>query len=167
MSNRIQIRRGTTSEWTAANPVLAVGEPGLDTTIGDIKLGNGVTAWASLPFVTGATRYVTVPTAWVIPTYATGWAAYGAGYSVPGYRKIGDVVYLRGLIVASAGVGQPMFTLPVGFRPPSICLVDTHNSDYAVTRIDIGTDGVVSTPQPAVVSGKWVALDNLQFSVTA
>ncbi len=48
---QIQLRRGTTAEWTAANPViLAAGEPGLDTTLGQIKIGDGTTAWASLPW---------------------------------------------------------------------------------------------------------------------
>lgn len=46
---RIQVRRGTTAAWVAANPILAIGEPGVDTTTGDFKFGDGVTAWLSLP----------------------------------------------------------------------------------------------------------------------
>ena len=51
MIAQIQIRRGTTAEWAAADAVvLAVGEPGYDTTLKRLKMGDGVTAWASLPW---------------------------------------------------------------------------------------------------------------------
>lgn len=46
---RIQIRRGTAAAWTAANPVLLMGELGLETDTKVQKTGDGVTAWVSLP----------------------------------------------------------------------------------------------------------------------
>lgn len=45
---QIRLRRGTTAEWSAANPVLASGELGVDLTLGKIKLGDGVSVWSSL-----------------------------------------------------------------------------------------------------------------------
>jgi len=45
---RIQMRRGTAAQWASVNPVLAAGEWGLDTTNRIVKIGDGVTAWASL-----------------------------------------------------------------------------------------------------------------------
>lgn len=53
MSQQIQLRRGTTAQWAAANPTLAVGEIGIDTTLNKFKIGNGSTAWSSLTFVDG------------------------------------------------------------------------------------------------------------------
>lgn len=50
MSIRIQLRRGTTTQWSTANPVLADGEIGLDTTLDKFKIGDGTTAWNSLSF---------------------------------------------------------------------------------------------------------------------
>jgi lysophospholipase L1-like esterase len=50
----IKTRRGTAAQWTAANPVLADGEPGWDSTAQRLKIGDGTTAWASLPFEGGA-----------------------------------------------------------------------------------------------------------------
>lgn len=47
MSITIQIRRGTAAEWTAANPVLASGELGLETDTGKIKVGDGIATWNS------------------------------------------------------------------------------------------------------------------------
>ena len=46
----IKLRRDTTEAWAAANPVLADGEPGLNTTLGLVKYGNGITAWNSLAY---------------------------------------------------------------------------------------------------------------------
>ena len=48
---KIQIRRGTTAEWAAANPVLLVGERGYDTTARRSKIGDGSTLWNSLEFL--------------------------------------------------------------------------------------------------------------------
>ncbi|MXG89901.1 hypothetical protein [Nocardioides flavescens] len=45
----IKLRRGTTAQWQASNPVLAAGEPAFDITTGFIKMGDGETAWADLP----------------------------------------------------------------------------------------------------------------------
>lgn len=50
MAVQIQLRRGTASEWTSANPVLAVGEMGLETDTLKYKIGNGSTAWTSLSY---------------------------------------------------------------------------------------------------------------------
>ena len=47
---QIQIRRDVAANWTAANPVLKSGEPGLETDTGRLKFGDGATAWNSLPY---------------------------------------------------------------------------------------------------------------------
>ncbi len=54
MAEIIQIRRDTAANWTAANPVLAQGEMGLETDTIKIKWGNGVTAWNNLAYFTAA-----------------------------------------------------------------------------------------------------------------
>jgi hypothetical protein len=62
MAVRIQTRRGTAAEWTAANPVLAEGESGFEKDTAREKVGDGVTAWNALgyrdtlPVFTAATR---------------------------------------------------------------------------------------------------------------
>ncbi len=47
----IKIRRGLSSEWQSANPVLALGEQGYDVDLMRVKVGDGVTQWLSLPFI--------------------------------------------------------------------------------------------------------------------
>lgn len=60
----IQIRRGTASQWTSANPTLASGEQGFETDTNKLKIGNGSTAWNSLSYaITGALGTVTSITA--------------------------------------------------------------------------------------------------------
>lgn len=50
MANRLQIRRGTAAAATASNPILAQGELGIETDTKKCKIGDGVTAWNSLPY---------------------------------------------------------------------------------------------------------------------
>lgn len=48
VTRKIQVRRGTASQWSTSNPVLSSGEFGYDTTNKVLKIGDGATAWASL-----------------------------------------------------------------------------------------------------------------------
>lgn len=50
MSSRFQFRRGTATQWTAANPTLAEGELGLELDTSLYKIGDGTTAWNSLAY---------------------------------------------------------------------------------------------------------------------
>lgn len=50
MGTRIQIRRDTSTNWSLNNPVLAIGEPGLETDTQIVKYGDGVTSWNNLPY---------------------------------------------------------------------------------------------------------------------
>jgi hypothetical protein len=50
MAVRIQFRRGTAAEWTAANPVLAAGELGIELDTNKYKIGDGATVWNSLDY---------------------------------------------------------------------------------------------------------------------
>ena len=49
---RIQIRRGTASDWTSVNPVLAAGEAGVEVDTLQIKIGDGTSNWSSLGYAT-------------------------------------------------------------------------------------------------------------------
>ncbi|MCM1217992.1 MAG: DUF6273 domain-containing protein [Lachnospiraceae bacterium] len=53
---KMRQRQGTASEWESKNPVLAAGEFGYDTTNDKLKIGDGKTAWNSLPTFT-TTRF--------------------------------------------------------------------------------------------------------------
>lgn len=53
MTTRIKLRRDTSANWLSANPILAAGEPGLETDTKKIKYGDGVTSYNELPHAGG------------------------------------------------------------------------------------------------------------------
>jgi hypothetical protein len=84
MAVQLQFRRGTASEWTNANPILAEGELGLELDSNKFKLGNGNTRWNSLLYT--STFNITKDTSSDIayPTYVTGLGVISAGISTQG-----------------------------------------------------------------------------------
>jgi hypothetical protein len=50
MATRMQQRRGTAAQWTAANPILSAGEIGFESDSGQFKIGDGTTAWVNLTY---------------------------------------------------------------------------------------------------------------------
>lgn len=49
---RIKLRRATSAEWTAGNKILSDGEFGYEKVTRKFKIGDGTTAWNSLPYAT-------------------------------------------------------------------------------------------------------------------
>lgn len=60
---RIQIRRDTAANWTSSNPVLAAGEPAVETDTGKTKVGDGVRNWNTLPYEIAASLSSAAPAA--------------------------------------------------------------------------------------------------------
>jgi hypothetical protein len=48
--NLIQVRKDTAANWTSVNPTLAAGETGFETDTRLTKVGDGSTAWTTLPY---------------------------------------------------------------------------------------------------------------------
>lgn len=80
MAVQIQLRRGTASQWTSANPTLAIGELGIETDTDQFKVGDGTTAWNSLAY--GGIQGPTGPAGATGPTGPTG-AAGATGPTGP------------------------------------------------------------------------------------
>ncbi len=51
MATKIQFRRDTAANWNTANPVLMEGELGIETDANKAKIGDGTSAWKSLPYI--------------------------------------------------------------------------------------------------------------------
>lgn len=47
---RFRLRRGTSTEWATANPILLDGEPAVERDTGAFKLGNGADRYNTLPY---------------------------------------------------------------------------------------------------------------------
>jgi len=107
------------------------------------EMGDG---WKSLPYTNGG---------------GTTWTDFGSGWQVGQYKKVGDLVFVRGLGKRTAGSGATIATLPSGYRPASYTQLFVTLTDGGVGRIDVGTGGDMS-----LVTGTagWVAL-NVVFSV--
>lgn len=46
----LQLRIGSATQWAASTRILAVGEPGVETDSGRIKIGDGTNLWSALPW---------------------------------------------------------------------------------------------------------------------
>lgn len=58
VNDRINLRKGTFSEWNSVNPILSSGEPGYDLTNSILKIGDNTNTWLDLPLVASSELYV-------------------------------------------------------------------------------------------------------------
>lgn len=56
---QIQLRRATAASWTSVNPILALGEVGIETDTYKLKVGNGTSQWSSLAYFVHAWADIT------------------------------------------------------------------------------------------------------------
>ena len=95
----IKLRRDTSANWATANTVLAVGEPGLDTTVNSIKYGNGTTAWNNLPY----SGIVPTATGNLIPALGN---TYTLGNVTNPWAELylsGNTIYLGNVVLEATG----------------------------------------------------------------
>lgn len=72
IKHEYQFKRGTAQRWIEVNPILKQGEPGFEYDTGKLKIGDGFTPWAGLPYindsgVTGQEEIVTATTYHELP----------------------------------------------------------------------------------------------------
>ena len=53
MAIKLQLRRGTASQWSSTNPLLSEGELGLELDTRKFKVGNGTQNWNALVYASG------------------------------------------------------------------------------------------------------------------
>jgi len=91
----------------------------------------------------------------------TTWADYGGFYQPGQYRKVGDMVYLRGLATRTAGAGITIATLPTGFRPVNRTMMIGY-TDTGAGQVNIYPDGTI---QLIVGGAGFVHLTYPPFSI--
>ena len=57
MTTRIKTRRDTAANWTSTDPVLALGEAGLETDTRKVKYGDGLTSWTNLLYTSEPNQF--------------------------------------------------------------------------------------------------------------
>lgn len=113
----IQVKRGSTAQWTARVTPLQLAEPGLDTTLGVLKFGDGATLWGALPVYPAGTA-VTFPAPVAIAGF---FAGITAGAPAPTAQQgAGGRAYLAGQLSLSAATyanGTQLFVVNAGYLP--------------------------------------------------
>jgi hypothetical protein len=73
LADHIQLRSDTSTNWTAANPVLLENEFGFETNTGKFKRGNGTNNWADLDYYLSVYPSVLAPFAVSTAPAAASW----------------------------------------------------------------------------------------------
>jgi hypothetical protein len=119
MAQKIQLRRDTAANWTAANPILAQGEVGFEIDTSKSKVGDGVTAWNSRPYTGVATA---------------GWTQNGGGaVSRTVDSKLKDVVSVKDFGAVGDGVTDDTAAIQAAL-----------DSGTAKISVDLGTYRITS-----------------------
>lgn len=108
---------------------------------------------------------------WNVLTLASGWINLAGGWTAGSYRKIDDIVYLRGTLnyAASLGSGSNIVaTLPSGFRPAlGVMFPCMYNNNNTTMRVDVNSSGQIVLQTVATGSVGYLSLDPIRFSITA
>lgn len=107
---------------------------------------------------------ITTVTAWTTPTFTNNWVNAG-GSQAAQFRKIGDVVYLRGAI-SNGTMATSAFTMPAGFRPPAETYFSTGSwtgTAWVIARLRALADGTM-IPQDG--TNLYFNLSGFSYSVT-
>lgn len=151
MATKIQWRRGTAAAWTAANPVLAAGEPGLETDTKKRKVGDGTTAWSSLAYDTQST-----PAAFQVP---------------PGFVGLTHPMVPNNVTVAFATALRPggirvRMTKTGILSDITICQSTAAGNWLAGVYSTAATRALLSSLAPVAAAGTWLSLGNPGIAVT-
>jgi hypothetical protein len=105
------------------------------------------------------------PPPWTAATLATGWTNFpDAQYDGAGYRKIGNRVFLRGVLSGTDFAATNVITtLPTGYRPPKRKIFPAPCKANVMCRIDVLADGKVLVQ--ADTGAGFATLDPISFSV--
>jgi hypothetical protein len=169
----VDARAGSEVEIAASDPIgtNAVAELWYDTVSNPAPIPASNISFAPVGAITAtdvqSAINTTAPTAWIRlnTLLINGWVDYGAPFGPAFYRKIGDMVYMRGLIQTGNGI---ICTLPAGYRPPYEtilhCPCQTGSAEVRVT-----TGGALSIPwaSTGALPSTWLSLSSMIFSTAA
>lgn len=89
----------------------------------------------------------------------------GGNHPLCEYRRVGDVVELRGLLHSAfhGVVGGVVALLPAGFWPPKNIRLLTHGNGGAGVTVEVRADGLIEV---LLGTTEWISLNGISFSVT-
>jgi hypothetical protein len=77
------------------------------------------------------------------------------------FRDPYGFVHLRGAVLKCGTATNPMFVLPLGYRPAMLEILSQQSSAGAL-EVDVSANGNVD-PNPAMAANNWVSLDGIVF----
>lgn len=101
------------------------------------------------------------------PAFGGSWVNFGGSDQVAQYRRVGDMVQLRG-VVKDGTSGATMFTLPTGYRPPA-----THHwvqfsaTSTGAATLNVDSAGLVTVLGYLGTGANTSVVISTQFSVSA
>lgn len=118
--------------------------------------------------VTGVSTFTGGFGNWTALTPATGFTNRGSNYVALSYRKVGDLVYVRGDLTATSDDVTAFGTLPAGFRPA------THHTFLGVRRsighvyqsVTVYNNGIIelAAGQTPLETGEGISLNGIIFA---
>lgn len=154
MAVRIQFRRGTATDWSTANPILAQGELGYESTGKIIKFGDGASPWSSLPVA--AAGDITKVKAGAGLRYGALTTNYGTGDA----GESGDVeLEIDPSVVLSASVMDAKGDLIVGTGADTYAIfpVSTVNGQSLIVNSSSSTGLSWATPTDPVITAGYIS----------
>jgi Major tropism determinant N-terminal domain len=189
VNDLIQLRKGTATQWSVANPVLASGEPGYDITNKIFKIGDGVSNWASLGSINLTSSNITdfgTATSGILPvknivagsniTISSSSGTYTINSTASGTGGGNSSTSVRGNITATGTLSS--FNVSGGYSVGYLDLFQNgvkllNNSDFTATD-GVSVNLVNSVPSgtvleyislgPTISSTNYSKLDNISSS---
>lgn len=98
--------------------------------------------------------------AFIPVAFLNSWTNFGAPYVQAGYARLGDLVFLRG-VISSGTVGSPAFKLPGDYAPKAQHIFAVISA-AAIGRVDVAANGEVQVAVPS--SNTWLSLNGICYS---
>lgn len=158
MAVRIQMRRGTTSQWNTADPTLNAGEIGYNTTLGAFKVGDGSTVWSELDY------YQTVSSITPAEVGAIALTEKGAANGVAELDGSKNVITASKVVFEGATANEYEAYIELGAEPAvaDITLTLPTTSGVFVTS---DTSGNVTISGNLTVNGTTTTIDTQNLQV--
>ena len=158
----IQLRRGTSTQWSASTSALAQGEFGYDTTVKKYKIGDGTSLWGSLSWATILPAELLPGTGISISTGASGYTITNTGVTST-LSGITDVTATAGEVNRLAGV------IAGTVKSSGVVVVDSSNNITGFNNVTASgtlTGSVLSISGSGTISSDLVVGGNLTVNGT-
>jgi hypothetical protein len=120
--------------------------------------------WSGIP--TATNPWIAVGSGGTAPAFGVGFGNYGNGFAPVGFRKVGNLVYVRGLIanVSATAQNATFFTLPAGYRPLATVVFPGFSS-AGILRVDVAPNGIISSALIGLGAGSYSSLNLPPFAI--